>query len=137
MMRTSSLWAKQKFRARSGAPPWVRMFHSAGTSSTCRREGSMSSRSRINSLAIVAIATVLGGCSDIYFDRRETIALSAGDAIATDAVTQMIDPWPPYSARRNFAFNGQRMQAAQERYRTGRVIPPVNVTTSSAAYQRA
>jgi hypothetical protein len=29
------------------------------------------------------------------------------------------------------------MQAAAERYRTGRVIPPFNVTTSSVAYQAA
>jgi len=97
----------------------------------------MSSQSTISRLAILAFAVVLGGCSDIYFDRRETIALSAGDAIATDKVTHMVDPWPPYSARRNIAFNGQRAEAAQERYRTGRVITPVNVTTSSAAYQRA
>jgi hypothetical protein len=29
------------------------------------------------------------------------------------------------------------MQAAHERYRNNRVITPVNVTTSSAAYQKA
>jgi hypothetical protein len=29
------------------------------------------------------------------------------------------------------------MQAASERYRTGRVIPPVNATTSSMTYQQA
>jgi hypothetical protein len=76
----------------------------------------------------------LAGCSDIYLDRRETISLSAGDAGRTNQVTHMIDPWPPHSANRNIAFNGEKMQSAVERYRTNKVIPPVNATTSSSGY---
>jgi hypothetical protein len=49
----------------------------------------------------------------------------------------MVDPWPAHVANRNIAFNGQRMQTAHERYRNNRVIIPVNVTTSSGAYQKA
>jgi hypothetical protein len=96
----------------------------------------MSSPSRTSALVIAAGVT-LAGCSDIYYDRREAISLSAGDAIATDKVTQMVDPWPAHVANRNIAFNGQRMQTAHERYRNNRVIIPVNVTTSSSAYQKA
>ena len=89
-------------------------------------------------MALIVLAGVLlAGCSDIYFDRRETVALGAEDHIATNRVAQMIDPWPRDVGRREIAFNGQKMQGAVERYRTGRVIPPVNVTTSSAAYQAA
>jgi hypothetical protein len=72
-----------------------------------------------------------------YFDRRDTIALSAGDAMRTNLVTHMVDPWPAHAANRNIAFNGEKMQSAVDRYRTNRVIPPVNATTSSLAYQRA
>lgn len=79
----------------------------------------------------------LSACSDIYFDRRETVVPSAGDAMASNRVTQMIDPWSPASANRNIAFNGEKMQTAVERYRQGRVIPPVNATTSSVAYAQA
>ena len=61
----------------------------------------------------------------------------AGDAMAVNRVTQMVDPWPPSSANRNIAFNGEVMARAHERYREGRVIPPVNATTSSVAYARA
>jgi hypothetical protein len=86
---------------------------------------------------VIVAGTMLAGCSDIYFDRRETVALGADDHIATDGVAQMIDPWPRDVGRRQIAFDGQKMQGAVERYRTGRVIPPVNVTTSSAAYQAA
>jgi hypothetical protein len=86
---------------------------------------------------VLAGGMLLAGCSDLYFDRRETISPAAGDALATNRVTQMVDPWSPASANKNIAFNGEKMQTAQERYRTGRVIPPVNATTSSVAYSQA
>jgi hypothetical protein len=85
----------------------------------------------------VALGALLAGCSDIYYDRRDTIALSAGNAIATNQVTHMVDPWPRNSANRNISFDGSKMQSAVERYRTNKVIPPTNATTSSAAYQAA
>jgi hypothetical protein len=87
--------------------------------------------------ALLGAGTLLAGCSDIYFDRRETIVPSAGDAMAVNRVTHMVDPWPPSSVNRNIAFNGEVMQRAHERYREGRVLPPVNATTSSVAYARA
>jgi hypothetical protein len=86
---------------------------------------------------IAVLGLALAGCSDIYYDRRETIALHAGDAMATNRVTHTIDPWSRASANRNIAFNGEKMQTAAERYRTGRVIPPVNATTSSVSYSQA
>jgi hypothetical protein len=49
----------------------------------------------------------------------------------------MIDPWPSVSGQRNIAYNGEKAASASERYRTGRVIPPVHATTSSAAYNQA
>ena len=98
----------------------------------------MSSSARTRTCAaIIAVGAALGGCSDIYFDRRETVSLGANDAVETNKVVHMVDPWPPHSHNRNIAFEGQRMQAAHERYRNNRVITPVNVTTSSAAYQKA
>jgi hypothetical protein len=79
-------------------------------------------------IVATAAAIWLGGCtqSDLYLDRRETVGLSAGDAIAGNQVTQVVDPWPAYSGDRNLAFNGQRMQSAVERYRTGKVTQPVD-----------
>ena len=86
---------------------------------------------------IVSLGGVLGGCSDIYYDRRETIALGADDHIAANRVEQMVDPWPRYVGNKNIAFNGERMQAAIERYRHNKVIPPVNVTTTSMSQAQA
>jgi hypothetical protein len=73
-----------------------------------------------------ALGATLGGCSDLYFDRRDTIALSGGDAVNANAITQMVDPWPPQSGNTNIAFNGQKMQSAVERYRTNNVTQPVD-----------
>jgi len=81
-------------------------------------------------LAAIGLGSWLAGCSDIYLDRRETVALSGGDAVAANEATQMVDPWPPNSGNKNIAFNGQKMQVAVERYRTGRIIPPIASTTS-------
>ena len=87
--------------------------------------------------ALVALGTMLSACSGIYYDRRETVFLGADDAVATNKVTMMTDPWPRHSANRQIAFNGERMQGAHERYRHAKTYIPVNVTTSSAAYQQA
>lgn len=87
--------------------------------------------------AVVAIGTALAGCAEIYFDRRETVSLGAGDAVATNKVTQMVDPWPRASTNNNIAANGMLMQAAQDRYNRGRVITPVLPTQPSRDYQSA
>jgi hypothetical protein len=76
--------------------------------------------------AAAAVAVPLGACSDLYVDRRDTIALGAGDAIAANKITQMVDPWPAASGNKNIAFNGQKMQSAVQRYRTDKVIPPAD-----------
>ena len=86
-------------------------------------------------LALAIVLAVLGGCSE-YLDRRDTIALSGGNAVATNVVTHMVDPWPRASANRNIAFNGTRIESAFERYRTNKVITPRGIGTSST-YQDA
>ncbi len=88
-------------------------------------------------LGVIA-GPLLGGCSDhLYNDRRDTISLVSGEAMAANRATHTIDPWPAAAANRNIAYNGEKAAVAAERYRTGRVIPPVNATTSSAAYNQA
>jgi hypothetical protein len=83
-------------------------------------------RLSVAAIATITLATMLGGCSDVYFDRRDTIALGGGDAVATDQAMQMNDPWPPESRNTAIAANGQRMQSAVERYRTNIVTQPVD-----------
>ncbi len=89
----------------------------------------------VRGLTLVALVASLAGCSE-YFDRRDEIALGGGNAVATNKVTQMVDPWPPAAANRDIAFNGDRTEIAMERYRTGKVIPPRGIGTSGAYEQQ-
>lgn len=86
-------------------------------------------------ISVVMLGAVLASCSDLYYDRRETVALSSGDAVAANAIEQMIDPWPPRSGDKNIAFNGQKMQSAVERYRTDVVTPPIDPMMLQTANQ--
>ena len=103
----------------------------------------MSSRPKTEGGAIRAAATgvllaiTLAGCADpgLYLDRRDSIALGAGDAVAADAALQTIDPWPPQSMNTRIAENGQRMQSAVERYRTNAVTQPVDPMMLQTANQ--
>src|SRR5580704_17712341 len=108
--------------------------------STCRRMEAPMSRPGINGArrgiaAALLFGMLLAGCSDVYFDRRDTIALGGGDAVAANQVEQMVDPWPPNSNNKNLTFNGERMQRAVQCYRIDKVTPPVDLdpSTDSAA----
>jgi hypothetical protein len=83
------------------------------------------------------VACVLSGCAepDLYFDRRDTISLHAGDAVASNIIVQSVDPWPRVAGNRNIPGNPDRMQAAGERYRTGKVIEPRGLSTSSVEFE--
>ncbi len=88
--------------------------------------------------AAVMLGALLAGCSDVYFDRRETVSLGAGNAVAANEIEQMVDPWPPYSNNKNLTFNGERMQRAVECYRIDKVTQPVDLDPSTdAALPRA
>jgi len=91
----------------------------------------MSGKSVARTLALALLLTAVSGCSE-YLDRRETIALGAGDAVATDAMTEMVDPWPRVAAQRNIGFNGERMENAVQRYKTNRTYQPSNSGTSTS-----
>jgi hypothetical protein len=82
----------------------------------------------------LALAAMLGGCADIYYDRREPVTFHAGDAVASNKVVHTIDPWPRVAANRNIETHGERMQRAMERYRTNKTTPLMTTSTSSAGF---
>lgn len=95
---------------------------------------------RLNSvLAAAVVTTTLAACSnsefyqgsDFYYDRRDTIHLSAGDANASNIAAQTIDPWPRHAANRTIVTNGEKIQPAIQRYKEGKVITPRGLGTSS------
>jgi hypothetical protein len=89
--------------------------------------------SAVRAVAVaVGLATILAACSDLYYDRRETVLFGADDAVASNKAVQTIDPWPPGSANRYVPGNGPRVAAAITRYRTGKVYPPQGNGTSAS-----
>ena len=86
--------------------------------------------------AVIGLGAIVGGCSDIYYDRRETVLFGADNAVAANNAVQTVDPWPPGSANRNASTNGEVVAAAIERYRTGRVFIPVGTGTSTSYQQQ-
>jgi hypothetical protein len=89
-------------------------------------------------IGVALLGAMLSACVDtLYSERRETIFPLAGDAVAANRTTQMIDPWSRASANNNIVYSGEKMQTASERYRMGKVIRPVNATTSSFTQSQA
>jgi hypothetical protein len=72
-----------------------------------------------------------------YVTRTDSLSPGAGDAVAANKILQMQDPWPVASADRNLTTNGPVAAGAMERYRTGKVIVPVGMGTSSANYHQS
>ena len=69
----------------------------------------------------------LGACNglagndemDRYFQRSDTITLSAGDAKQVNAVTHTINPWPSYVWDRRIVAEAAKTRGAIVRYRSG------------------
>ena len=61
---------------------------------------------------------------DRYFQRSETITMSAGDAKQVNAVTHTIHPWPRNVGDRRIAYDARRVGAAVTRY--GNTTQPVD-----------
>ena len=75
---------------------------------------------------LLAVFT-LGSCNglagndemDRYFQRSDTITLSAGDAKQANAVTHTINPWPSYVGDRRIVAGAAKTGGAIARYRSG------------------
>jgi hypothetical protein len=78
---------------------------------------------RLTVVVVSSLMLLLAACSE-YLDRKDTIAFSAGDAVATNTVTHVIDPWPRSSSNTHIAYDGERMQRVIERYHTNRTLDP-------------
>src|SRR3954465_1369114 len=93
---------------------------------------------RIGFLAIVP-ALSLGGCYglyghdeiDRYYQRSDTITLSAGNAKEVNAVTHTIHPWPRNVGDRRLAYDARRVGPAVTRYgnttRPGDQLPHIGL----------
>ncbi len=84
--------------------------------------------------AIAVSMLVLGGCRERrygqYLHPRDTVSLSAGDAVAHNKVVHAIDPWPAHSRRANHLSDGKRILLGMERYQKNESLEPQGMETS-------
>ncbi|MBX2806046.1 MAG: pilus assembly protein [Hyphomicrobiales bacterium] len=73
----------------------------------------------------------LAGCYERdYYTQRDTISLGAGDAVATNANAQTIDPWPPHAKDTDIDLEGPRAVVAVDRYQTNTSLKPKGLSKS-------
>ena len=92
-------------------------------------------RAALTAAAIVAPAMLSGCNEDDYLARRDSVSLSAGDAVAVNAVTQTIDPWNRNAKNTDINQEGERARVAVERYQLNKSIPPRGVNTTTISSQ--
>jgi len=103
---------------------------------------------KILSLVGLGFASVsLGGCrddylgvrdelrDDVYLARRDSITLSAGNAVATNRAIQTIDPWPWYVRDKRIHTNGERMYIAVDCYEKNQSKEPAGLATSEVVVE--
>ncbi len=86
-------------------------------------------------LATVAVSMLtLGACRERrygeYLHPRDTISLSAGDAVAQNKAVHTIDPWPAHSRNPNHVTDGKRMMVGMERYQKNESLEPQGMGVS-------
>jgi hypothetical protein len=80
-------------------------------------------------VAALSLIAACGACSD-NLARRDTIALSAGNAMAANRAIQTIDPYPRRSFLRGQQTDGVKAQQAVRRYLTPDTGPIVTPTVA-------
>lgn len=80
------------------------------------------------SVVLLAIATA--ACDATMYRDSATPALGYGNSVHQNLSVQIIDPQPASAANTNLDFDGRKADIAIERYRQGKVIPPVELKTS-------
>lgn len=80
-------------------------------------------------LLTAGAAALTAGCED-YLERRDTITLGVGDAIAVNKATQTLSRWPAAAREDRWLSDGERARISQSRYRTRTVPSPKTLETS-------
>jgi hypothetical protein len=84
-------------------------------------------------LAMTLAAPACYALDDDYFSRRDTVTDDAGDAIATNNVTQTIDPWAPHAKNTEIKIDGKRAQIGISRYQNNQSASPKGLRGNNAS----
>jgi hypothetical protein len=86
---------------------------------------------------VLVLCASLGACIDEeHYLHHDMVSSHAGDAIAVNAATQTIDPWPKESKNSKIDVDGKRLALGVERYQENKSIPPRGLNNSSAPQQQ-
>lgn len=83
-------------------------------------------------LAGLAVAVLAGGCDD-YLERRDTVTLGVGDAVAINKATMTINRWPAAARRDHWLSDGERGRIAASRYRRRAVPSPKSLDSGATS----
>lgn len=90
-------------------------------------------------MCLIVMSCGLAACSaddrHSIFAYSDTIVSDVGDAIASNQVTQTVDPWSSASRNKELPMDGNQAHAAVERYKTDSVKKPEGLTGSSTSGQ--
>jgi hypothetical protein len=67
----------------------------------------------------MTLSSNLTGCANDYWTRSDSIYLSHGDAVRSNAAVQIPDPWPARSADTNIPMDPVKATRAMDCYRIG------------------
>src|SRR5262245_26587044 len=81
-------------------------------------------------LGIALLAPLLGACDPTIYRDSGTPAPGYGNAVSQNNAVMIIDPAPASAANTEVDLDGRRAGLAIERYRSGKIIPPVQMRTS-------
>ncbi|MGA7325185.1 MAG: hypothetical protein WBX25_12015 [Rhodomicrobium sp.] len=87
---------------------------------------------------LASLCAILGGCFDEdHYNHRDLVSDVAGDAIAVNAATQTINPWPKEAKNPNIEVDGKRLGIAVQRYQDNKSIPPRGLNTTTTVSEQA
>lgn len=80
----------------------------------------------------------MAGCEQhsYYMGRKDTIAFNLGEAVRTNQVTHVADPWPVHAQNKDILYSGNRAAAAARAYECQQPATFGGSGNSSAAASR-
>ena len=81
-------------------------------------------------IGLIFAALSLVACAPSVYQDSTTPTVGYGNSVRQNEAVMIIDPMPVAAANVDLDMDGRRAGIAIERYRTGKVIPPLQLRTS-------
>ncbi|WP_119300650.1 hypothetical protein [Dongia deserti] len=80
---------------------------------------------------LLVVGMAVTACDPSVYQDSRTQFVGYGDSVRQNNAVMIIDPQPVSAANVDIDFDGRKDSIAIERYRTGQVIPPEDLTTTN------